>query len=1006
MTTDSPVPSDLLAELREQLAKLESLRTLLGDSLTDQKRGELESQIQALVHTGGGAFVAQGVTVENGDFVGGDKWMLWVNHLHIHKPPDQVPLEALLQAYLRALAADCSSLPLGVVDPRFLQTNARRPVSLSNVYVDLDVMAPLRDEGENEGKGFFGRLARGEAGERTPLLEAVSHPEATRVVLLGDAGSGKTTFVHYLTLALAAAVAEGGKGSSSPLLPAESPLQGLLPVRLVLRQVAARCIPLDAEKGTAGMLWQALYADLTDHLGEAAAARLWPHLQQRLLQEGGLILLDGLDEVPEASRRRQCLLEAVADLAAALPAGRSRVVVTARPYAYADPTWRLPGFRTLAIAPFDDGQIARFVARWYQAVRPVMGWDADTAQDRGDRLTQALDERPYLADLASRPLLLTLMTTLHTSWGQLPEDRAELYEETVKLLLSRWQRAREVKGPDGQIVIEPGIAKALSVAEERIAAALHRLAHDAHVHQAAGAERQKIPADITAGEVLAAFAPLLPSDFNPQVLLTYLETRAGLLVGRTPGTYAFPHRSFQEYLAACHLANGQDFAARLRERVWADQDWWRAVFLLGVGKAKQGGMGNAVHVVNTLVPDGPEEVADCKTIHWQAATLAGQALLDLRFPAENRGEPQFEAVLRRVRRWLAALLETPEALAPPERAEAGDVLGRLGDPRPGVGLGSNGLPDILWCEVPAGPFPMGSGDEDEQAYDDEKPQHSVDLAAFLIGRYPITNAQYRPFVEGGGYDADRYWTPEGWSWRMGQREPDLSAFDVAKDTDLKERYAGWLAQRTKDLRFRPYYWGHPRWGLDNRPVVGLSWYEARAYCAWLAEALEESGQLRAFRDQRVETIAIRPGTIQVRLPTEAEWEKAARGDEGRRWPWEGEWIGGRANTEEAGIKETCVVGTFPAGASPYGARDMAGNVWEWTSCRWGRPSFYRPDYKYPYDAADGREEPEGPDLRVVRGGSWYFLRNARCACRDRNIPDFYNDNLGFRVVVSLASSDF
>ncbi|NLF14989.1 MAG: formylglycine-generating enzyme family protein, partial [Anaerolineaceae bacterium] len=274
-----------------------------------------------------------------------------------------------------------------------------------------------------------------------------------------------------------------------------------------------------------------------------------------------------------------------------------------------------------------------------------------------------------------------------------------------------------------------------------------------------------------------------------------------------------------------------------------------------------------------------------------------------------------------------------------------------------------------------------------------------------ISRYPITNAQYRPFVEGSGYDEARHWTPEGWAWRTGHREPDLSPLEDVQDEQLKQSYARWLAQREVDRRGQPFWWDDPHWGSPNRPVVGLCWYEALAYCSWLTERMKETGgRGRVWHNGHISDSQY--PISQVRLPTEAEWEKSARGSRGFCWPWGNEWHTGRANTDEAGIRETSAVGAFPAGASPWGVLDLAGNVWEWTASRWGRTTVSRPDYGYPYDPGDGREELDGPDFRVVRGGSWRDLqRFARCAYRDRLDPDFYDFSVGFRVVVSLASSD-
>ncbi|MCK7480161.1 MAG: hypothetical protein M0C28_25000 [Candidatus Moduliflexus flocculans] len=142
----------------------------------------------------------------------------------------------------------------------------------------------------------------------------------------------------------------------------------------------------------------------------------------------------------------------------AYPPTRPRVLLTARPYAYADPDWHLAGFRVLALASFRREQVEHFVDRWHQAVRPALGWDQVTADARARRLSQALfqPERAYLADPGGAAAAADPHGHAAFQQGQLPDDRADLFEETVKLLLSRWQQNRRVEGPDGQILQEPG----------------------------------------------------------------------------------------------------------------------------------------------------------------------------------------------------------------------------------------------------------------------------------------------------------------------------------------------------------------------------------------------------------------------------------------------------------------------------------------------------------------------------------------------------------------------
>ena len=222
------------------------------------------------------------------------------------------------------------------------------------------------------------------------------------------------------------------------------------------------------------------------------------------------------------------------------------------------------------------------------------------------------------------------------------------------------------------------------------------------------------------------------------------------------------------------------------------------------------------------------------------------------------------------------------------------------------------VPELV--KVPAGPFLMGSSDADKQADDDEKPQHRLTLPNYWIAKTPVTNFQFRPFVEGDGYHNQRYWTQEGWQWCQ------------------------------KEKITKPKYWDDATWNGDNYPLVGVRWFEAVAYCRWLSA---QTGH-------------------KFRLPSEAEWEKAARGSDGWIWPWGNTWDAGRCNSEEAGIDKTTPVSQYPNGASPYGVLDMAGNVWEFVVTKWGK--------LYPYQIEDEWQDAylKGDDSgRVVRGGAYY-----------------------------------
>ncbi|MDW8214100.1 MAG: SUMF1/EgtB/PvdO family nonheme iron enzyme [Roseiflexaceae bacterium] len=263
-----------------------------------------------------------------------------------------------------------------------------------------------------------------------------------------------------------------------------------------------------------------------------------------------------------------------------------------------------------------------------------------------------------------------------------------------------------------------------------------------------------------------------------------------------------------------------------------------------------------------------------------------------------------------------------------------------------------------------------------------EPGADVLLRPFWIARVPIIVAQYRAFMEDGGYARDTYWTPHGRAWK---RE--------------------W--QRTQ-----PWLWDEPQYTGANQPVIGVSWYEAMAFCAWLQEWVQRVGAQRAAPDEmqraaRGETQRAAPRPVALpegyafRLPTEAEWEVAAAYDSnGRRrtYPWGDD----KPTPERAFYDQPLPVGPEPVGSRPAGAAacsalDMAGDVWEVTASQWDA---------YPVGSAQRIEDVAPGDGKVPwRGGSWWSSSTyVRCGARVRLRPgDFMGDLDGFRIVVAPHS---
>ncbi|MCL4868898.1 MAG: SUMF1/EgtB/PvdO family nonheme iron enzyme [Anaerolineae bacterium] len=359
------------------------------------------------------------------------------------------------------------------------------------------------------------------------------------------------------------------------------------------------------------------------------------------------------------------------------------------------------------------------------------------------------------------------------------------------------------------------------------------------------------------------------------------------------------------------------------------------------------------------------------------------------------------------------------------RIRAAEALGELGDSRFSRHTGPYGeylLPPLV--TITGGMYRIGSelgrgcnwfrtvwaiARGQYQIFNQEMPAHDLPIAGFAMGMYPLTNAEYRLFMDAGGYEDEQWWlTDAAQAWRRGERgrESDTqnlrTAWEIAQQMSeaaiqqlqadpkvieamlqVKGLTRAGLEQMLDELTTpadpprQPAFWDDSQFNHPSQPVVGICWFEAQAYCAWLSA---QTGD-------------------RYTLPTEVEWEAAARGTQGRRYAYGDTFDPTLGNTFETHLRRTSPVGVFPGGRTPEGIYDLSGNVWEWTSTLWG-DNWQQPTYPYPYNRDDGREDPQdGTSWRVVRGGSWNDAQvDARAAYRSRIHPVSRYGYLGGRVV--------
>ncbi len=805
-------------------------------------------------------------------------------------------------AYIEWLTEQCADItPFGMAPTQ------GKSVCLQQVYVPP--LTSRRFDDEQQAEAIAGNVGgktrkRGQTKEPVPGADDDVETSAKPQLLLkllgerslyvaGDPGTGKSTFCRWVAWLAATGEVPAFEVTAGDEYQERLPdtLRGRLPVLVRLREFREF---LPTQPGRRLLTADQLQAALQRWLDQARPGGLcWSDVAPHLTSGSLLLILDGVDELPltegegtTAWSPRESLLTGVIAAATAWLKHNNRVLITSRPYGLTPDQVRQLERVGLAEARLDPLSDS---LQDLLAARWFVALPKSSVDGR-EVAAGMLDQVRRLAGdvklLVSNPLLLTAVCIIYGEGKQLPQDKHNLYDRIVNTAL----HSRYLRGPN---VIAPVRARLAAVALGMHTGEPHKPARQSPVAEVSYEELNQI-----LGAYIGA-TPETESGFRrPVDAREDLLSHSGLLSQREADRASFYHLSFQEFLAAERLVLLNPNEDKLREvfRQRAALSGWRPTlsFLFG-SRVAQPGWRAGVDLLEKLL-----EVIDTQNVAGSLGlALSAVDAFDILLSRDLKLQEPLLARFREV--CLAAIAQSVELKS---RVELARMLGRIGDPRVVDDLSN----PAAWVTVNAGPYFYG---DDKQPFDIDQ--------SFALSKYPVTNGQFQRFVDAGGYDDPSQWNADGWKWRV--------------ENNIVE----------------PGYWRDPKWNGLTQPVIGVSWWEADAFCRW----------------------------AKCRLPTEREWEAAARGPQGWDYPWGDEWREGLCNSSEAGLEVTTPVGIFPRSSAVCGAEEMAGNVWEWCD-----------DW---YD----RQKHSG---RVWRGGSWNFNpRRCRSAFRNGIQPDFRYRVCGFRA---------
>ncbi len=905
---------------------VEELRALFGDDPGTAK--EILSWIQATVRTrkppSGDSITVNGSVGEN-VLIGSGTFIDRSQKTIIQSDSGEKFLDDLEQSYFRYLVSRVNDNLLSQLVIRSVTPQAMPEIELERLYVPLDCTGSVRTLDNSD-----------QALQQEPVLNVINRRHESNFVILGDPGSGKTTFINYLTLALANALLRPGD-SENYYRKLEVQPKGSLkaykwdrskawkPLRIELSDLADS-IADDVKEGEARLVTEYIRRHFKSIGKEQLAARF-----ERYLARGEcFVMFDGLDEVYSAVRsdrpangKSRVIRRSIESFVRANKG--NRFLVTCRVLSYLNSDVKLDEhlFSELRLAPLNEEAIEYFINNWYAAIsnekKSITNSEA-FARVRSLKRSCTRD----LFDIARNPMLLTVMAIIHTYSRALPNHKVQLYKECIDLLLFQWNQSKIADSAEGEL----RICDVLDVPYNQLMSGLCKVAY--YVQSAES--RRSAEIQIPRSALVRIFTPYMggtdeEARSRAEDVSTYIEKRAGLLVGKGKDSkgelrYAFAHRGFQEYLAALDILNERTVSRKILD-LCAVGGFWYEVVMLAIGELVHSSPINTSEVMDIIYAVLPLQSDSDSEGKWRRVWWAAEMLQMVGLPLA-RNDSFHSGVIKPALEMLTQLITT-DRLSPIERARAADVLGMLGDPRPGVLNPEISLSDMVLFDTRT----SGVGPK---------------LDPFYVARYPVTNAQFRAFTRDtirgvSPYYVREFWTDAGRAW-----------------VSRAKGFGGFIHD--------------PSWGIDNRPVSGVTWYEAQAYVRWLSYKTKEN----------------------YRLLTEAEWEHVASGGKGRPYPWGTRKITNQtmANTRESSIGETCVVGIFTGDRTDEGVFDLGGNVFEWTSSSGN---------SQPQRASDGRDNLDGEGERVLRGGCYALghEQGARVDKRQVLKPDSQMPQNGFRI---------